>query len=193
MVKPGYLILDEIDRAKPDLGYVLTQFLESGKGGLRLLADGGRMVYPHPLFRIVATANTVGMGDESGHYQGARHQSLAILNRFNKWATVDYLDKEAEAKLLMAKAPGLSKQIADRLVNFAKEIRAGFRQGAFMYVVSPRNLITLARDFMFMSSLTDGNAAMEQVTRNTILNSLTLQDKVAVREIASRTLGVSRK
>lgn len=192
MTKPGFLCLDEIDRMKPDLGYVVAQFLESN-GGLRLLADGGRMVHPHPLFRIVATANTVGMGDESGHYQGARHQSLAILNRFNKWATVDYLPKEDEMKLLMAKAPGLTKDIAERLVNFAKEVRAGFRTGSFMYVVSPRNLMTLARDYMFMSSLTDANKAMEQVTRNTILNSLTMQDNVAVREIASRTLGVSRK
>jgi cobaltochelatase CobS len=68
-------------------------------GGLMLTEDGGRIVKPHRMFRIFATGNTVGQGDEFGMYQGARPQSLAMLDRFTVWVKVEYLNSTERKKL----------------------------------------------------------------------------------------------
>jgi cobaltochelatase CobS len=191
MQHPGVLCIDEIDRMKPDIGYVMAEYLE-GNGGLRLLEDGGRIVQPHPMFRIVATANTVGQGDEKGVYQGARHQSMAVTNRFGTWVKVDYLPKEAEQRLLQRRYPNLDVKEAQALINFAHEVRTGFRQGAIMQVVSPRNLLSLAQKFTFFTSLIGKKGAMEKALHEAVLNGSSDADAKVIREYAVRTLSAVR-
>jgi hypothetical protein len=101
MAGPYIGCFDEMDFVRPDVAYVMQRALEGG--GLMLTEDGGRIVKPHRMFRIFATGNTVGQGDEFGMYQGARPQSLAMLDRFTVWVKVEYLNSTERKKLLKAR------------------------------------------------------------------------------------------
>ena len=90
MQRPCILLLDEIDFVRTEVSYVLQRLLETD-GELVITEDGGRRVKADPMFRIVATGNTQGRGNETGHYPGARSQSAAFLDRFTVWGEVEYL------------------------------------------------------------------------------------------------------
>ena len=93
MQRPCILLLDEIDFVRTEVSYVLQRLLETN-GELIITEDGGRRVKADPMFRIVATANTQGHGNETGHYPGARTQSAAFLDRFTVWGEVKYLNRD---------------------------------------------------------------------------------------------------
>ena len=61
--------------------------------GLLITEDGGRVVR-HRMFRMFATGNTVGQGDEFGMYQGARPQSIALLDG-SPCGRTNYMPKHA--------------------------------------------------------------------------------------------------
>ena len=101
MSTPTIACFDEIDFVRPDVAYVMQSALEGN--GLVITEDGGRIVRPHSHFRMFATGNTQGQGDEKGMYQGARPQSLALLDRFTVWAKIDYLDAKQRRNLVIKK------------------------------------------------------------------------------------------
>jgi cobaltochelatase CobS len=121
---PCLLICDEIDFGRPEILYALQRPLE-GKGVL-IPEDGGRVVKPHPYFRMVATSNTKGQGDERRAYAGARILSLATMDRFAAWAEVGYLDWQTESNLLRSLYPHIGVQVTDWLSRVAVEIRKAF-------------------------------------------------------------------
>lgn len=98
MQRPCILLLDEIDFVRTEVSYVLQRLLETN-GELIITEDGGRRVKADPMFRIVATANTQGHGNETGHYPGARTQSAAFLDRFTVWGEVKYLNRDQIAAM----------------------------------------------------------------------------------------------
>ena len=58
---PCALVFDEYDAGRPDVMFVIQRILEVD-GKLTLL-DQNRVIRPHPAFRLFATANTIGLGD----------------------------------------------------------------------------------------------------------------------------------
>ena len=79
----GYwLIIDEIDFAEPQILSVLNPVAEKN-GKVFLKEKGHEIIVPHPKFRLLATANTVGIMEDCRHiYQGATIMNRALLDRF---------------------------------------------------------------------------------------------------------------
>lgn len=73
----GLLLLDEIDNGNPNLLAALNSALSNG----HCVFGSGTMVERHPDFRVVATANTAGLGPEHG-YIGRNGVDLATRDRF---------------------------------------------------------------------------------------------------------------
>lgn len=71
-MEEGHILqLDEVDAMQPEVGFILQQVLE--QDGHLLLTDTGEEIAPHPDFRLVATANTLGFGSDSGLYGSGTH------------------------------------------------------------------------------------------------------------------------
>src|SRR4051812_33644229 len=90
------LVFDEYDAGRPDVMIVIQRVLEfSGK--LTPL-DQRRVIRPHPAFRLVSSANTVGLGDSSGLYHGTQQITQCQMDRWPIVVTLNYLphDKEVD-------------------------------------------------------------------------------------------------
>ena len=107
--------------------------------GLIVTEDGGRVVEPDPWFRIVATGNTRGRGDDHGSYSGTRPMNGAQLDRFTVWAEVDYLPHDETVALLTSR--GADEDTASKMASYFATHTTGFKQGDTQVPMTPRTLL----------------------------------------------------
>ena len=187
MGQPIIIVCDELDFIRPDVAYVMQRVLEMK--GLTLTEDGGRIVQPHPMFRLVATANTEGQGDDYGMYAGARVQSAAFLDRFTSWIRVDYLTPEQRLSLLKAKVDGLDDPTAEQVNKYVTEHIEAFKNAKVMKPISPRGMIALGQkiaNYLAIFPSKSRKEAVSQALESCILNACTQQDRVVLKGIADR-------
>ncbi len=117
------LLLNEIDLTSPEIAAGLNSVLDGSP--LCLAENGGELIVPHPMFRLVATANTNGGGDDTGLYQGTQRQNLAWLDRFTI-CEVGYPSADVEKSLLARRFPSLPESLCSTMVDYANEVRKLF-------------------------------------------------------------------
>jgi cobaltochelatase CobS len=143
---PCALVFDEYDAGRPDVMFVIQRVLEV-EGKLTLL-DQNRVIRPHPMFRLFATANTVGLGDTTGLYHGTQQINQGQMDRWNIVATLNYLPHQQETEIVLAKmgqtGDAKQKKQVEAMVALADLTRAGFIAGDISTVMSPRTVITWA-------------------------------------------------
>ncbi len=146
---PCALVFDEYDAGRPDVMFVIQRVLEV-EGKLTLL-DQNKVIRPHPMFRLFATANTVGLGDTTGLYHGTQQINQGQMDRWNIVATLNYLPHAQETSIVMAKLgwdekDAKMKRQTEAMVALADLTRAGFIAGDISTVMSPRTVITWAEN-----------------------------------------------
>ncbi|TDH61385.1 cobaltochelatase subunit CobS [Dankookia rubra] len=146
---PCALVFDEYDAGRPDVMFVIQRVLEV-EGKLTLL-DQNKVIRPHPMFRLFATANTVGLGDTTGLYHGTQQINQGQMDRWSVVATLNYLPHAQETSIVLAKmgADGSDAKLKKRveaMVALADLTRAGFIAGDISTVMSPRTVITWAEN-----------------------------------------------
>ena len=108
--------------------FVIQRVLEVD--GKMTLLDQNRVLRPHPAFRLLATANTVGLGDTTGLYHGTQQINQGQLDRWNLVTSLNYLPHEDETAIVLSKCPDYNKdaegqQIISSMVRVADLSRAG--------------------------------------------------------------------
>lgn len=179
MAQPCWFIADEIDFVRPDVAYVMQSALEGN--GLRITEDGDRVVKPNPMFRMFATGNTVGQGDEFGMYQGARPQSIALLDRFTVWIKVDYLEKDQRETLIKRHAPTLKTEDVKTLSKYMDEHLEAFKQNDVVQPISPRGMLAVAKATTILGSL-------KEAMYMTILDRANAEDYATLKGIVDRVV-----
>lgn len=137
-----WLILDELDAAPAHVLMTIQSVLENGHT-LTLKENGAEIVKAHPNFRIIATANTLGRGDESGLYAGTNVLNEATLDRFGIVANCTYPPKDEEIQILTSKT-SVDEQMAKKLVEAATLVRNGWQASECDCTFSTRRLINWA-------------------------------------------------
>lgn len=146
MRQPMILIMDEWDATNPEVALLYQSLLErkydgSRLGNLVLTANGGERLESDPMFRIVATSNTTGLGDDKGYYQGTEVQNIAFVSRFLLRVKLDYMEKKQETEMLKKKFSELSDEEAGGFAKVAHMIRKRFEAGELNVPYSVRDLI----------------------------------------------------
>ncbi|MDJ1017265.1 MAG: cobaltochelatase subunit CobS [Paracoccaceae bacterium] len=145
---PTAIVFDEYDAGRADVMFVIQRVLEVD-GKLTLL-DQNEVIDPHPFFRLFATANTVGLGDTTGLYHGTQQINQAQMDRWSLVATLNYLSHDAEAAIVLSKAPHYNtergRKIISQMVTVADLSRKAFMGGDLSTVMSPRTVITWAQN-----------------------------------------------
>jgi cobaltochelatase CobS len=165
--------------------FVIQRVLE--RDGKMTLLDQNRVLRPHPAFRLLATANTVGLGDTTGLYHGTQQINQGQLDRWNLVTTLNYLPHEQETAIVLAKSPFFNKDDAGRqeiasMVRVADLSRAGFMAGDISTVMSPRTVITWAENTELF-----GDRAT--AFRMTFLNKCDELERTTVAEYYQRCFG----
>lgn len=140
------LLLDEIDAAEPGVILGLNSLLDGG-----FITAGGRVIDCTGVL-VVATANTSGMGDETGRWGARRPLDPAILNRF-LISQADYIAPEVEEQIIMSAGdkalrvvyPGGEKTMARLVADSLHDIRSSYYDGSLHSdPISTRQAVKLA-------------------------------------------------
>ena len=169
------LLIDEIDAGAPECLFIL-QALAEGRP-LNLLEDN-RVVEPQATFRLVASANTNGQVDESGHYQGTKALNAAFLNRFTIWGEVGYLSEAQECEIL--KANGIPATFAKECAAYSRLHHEAFTQGEISIALTLRTLKTFADNAAILGRENAFGAGM--------LDCATSEDRTIIEALYSRAL-----
>ncbi|MDE2121896.1 MAG: cobaltochelatase subunit CobS, partial [Betaproteobacteria bacterium] len=120
------------------------------RDGKFTLTDQNRVLSPHPHFRLFATANTVGLGNLNGLYQGVQRLNHAQMDRWDIVASLSYLEPAEEQAIVLARVPGKNtaagRELVARMVAVADLTRKGFAAGDVSTLMSPRTVITWAEN-----------------------------------------------
>jgi cobaltochelatase CobS len=181
MINGWMYCADEYDFALPSVLSVYQAVLE-GKSLMIKEADAdNRLIKPHPNFRFCATGNTNGSGDETGLYQGTNLQNSANYDRFGMVIHKQYMKKADESKILQNQV-GLTKEDADKLVEFAGLVRDAYDGAKISDVISPRTLIYAAKIGVKRGSFRQGLTL-------SFTNKLSKIDREVVDGLAQRIFG----
>ena len=140
---PVALVFDEYDAGRPDVMFVIQKVLE--KEGSFTLLDQNKVLKQHPLFRLFATTNTIGLGDTTGLYQGTQQLNQGQLDRWNIITTLNYLSFDKELEIILAKSKSFNtkegKEVVSNMIKVADLTRKGFVGGDISTVMSPRTVL----------------------------------------------------
>lgn len=146
--RPVALVFDEYDAGRPDVMFVIQRVLE--RAGSLTLLDQNRVIKPHPYFRLLATANTVGLGNLNGLYHGTQRLNHAQIDRWDIVAALNYLPANEEIAIVQARVPELAgasdTKLIAAMVALAGLTREGFRAGDLSTLMSPRTVIMWAEN-----------------------------------------------
>jgi len=178
-MKYGWLYMaDEYDFGRPEVTSVYQAVLEGKPLVIKEADPENRVIKPHPDFRIVATGNTNGQGDETGLYTGTNLQNSANYERFGVVQKMDYMAKELEERLVSQQGK-IPMADAKKLVDFAKRIREEFDGGRLGNPISPRSLIYAAKIGVGKRDFKAGLALA-------FINRLSSTDREAAQQVAQR-------
>lgn len=143
------LLLDELDLISPSKGMCLQSVLEKGT---YLIKKTGERVKAQKGFKIVATANTKGGGDENGHYIGTQILNAAMLDRFGIFFEATYPDEETETNIVKLLANNIGLNISEteisHLVRWANKTRSTEGENMdLQYSISTRRLCDIVKTF----------------------------------------------
>lgn len=177
----GIFLANEITRLDPGEQMCFAEVLDSTM--TLTIPETGEVVRAHPQFRFVATGNSGGFGDDSGAYAGEKPASLAFLDRFLKME-VNYLPPDQEIDLVMAIAPTIGREIAEKMVTVANEVRKQFvgRGGSLQMTISTRSLVIWAKETVGYSKIGIQNPILEALD-DVILGGVPSETANVVREL----------
>ena len=188
-IRDGHiLILNEVDLMDPSELAGLNDCLEGQS--LVIPQNGGEVIVPHPRFRMVATGNSAGTGDQSGLYQGVLRQNLAWMDRF-RLIEIGYPEKDLEMALLERRFPAIPSPIREKMIRVAHEVRVLFLggvdgMGMLSVTLSTRGLIRWA-------SLTVAFKGAPNALEYALDRALTLraepEQRIAIHRIAADVFG----
>jgi len=139
---------------------------------------------------MVAACNSRGNGDEYGIYPAVRAQSAATRSRFTVWIEHDYLKAEQETKLLISKT-NIAKELAQKWVRLANEVRDAFKRGQVLEVISPRELLAACTRYQRLNvRLKDDKEALKMAIEAAVLSRCSSSDRAAIAEMTQRVFGV---
>jgi len=176
-----WLLVDEIDAGPPEVMFTLFPVLEADRSLVLTSDRGGQEVTFDPRFRFIATANTLGWGDESGLYAGTAPMNEALLDRFHTVINLTYPDNDSEVRRLV-QASGIALATAEKMVAAATKIREAQQRDAMTSSFSPRRLVMWAKKAARM-----GDPA--RAARYTVTNRLPVEESAFVSGIIQRHFG----
>ena len=185
-MKEGHLfLLDELDMLDPGTSAGLNGIVQGEP--LTIPENGGEVIHPHPDFRIAASGNTAGGGDD-GFYVGTSRQNEAFLDRF--WVIqVDYPEAETEKRILSSTV-NFEEERIEKFVEVANEIRRLYEKEELELTLSTRVLVRWANMSGFFYAVSAHNRSpVHYALDRALLFRAEPESREAIHEIVQRHFG----
>jgi cobaltochelatase CobS len=140
MQSGDWILLDEINATLPEIAFCLHSLLDDDRMVVLMEYDG-RIVRPHPNFRLFASMNPT----EAGRYGGTKTLNEALLDRFPIVIRMDYLAEDEEIEAVMAQSGNQDRELVQRMVRLANDVRAAVRNEKVFGSFSTRRVVDWAR------------------------------------------------
>ena len=178
------LILDEYDAIRTDVSFVIQRLLE--EEGKFSLFEENEIISPTKYFRIFATSNTIGSGDDLGIYHGTNLINQAQMDRWNIVGVLNYLDEKQELEILTKKIPYLgqknNKNIAKSMIKLANLTRESFKNDDISNIISLRTLISWGKNIEIFGDI-------KTAFTLSFLNKTIEDEKAIINEFYQRVFG----
>lgn len=182
MAQPGLLLIDEIDLGDPEIMPILQPVLEGNS--LVLTEDSGRVVKPHPMFRIAITGNTIGLGSDNQMYLNAFEQSAATRDRISSFVHMPYLPQDMEEQVVLERFPDADPDIVTKLVSLANKVRDAYQLGKVHNLFSTRAIqFCVTRHARFAPLYPNPEDAAAAALETVIVNRLDNASSQTVKEL----------
>jgi len=166
-----WILLDEINACLPEIAFCLHSLLDDDRMVVLMEYDG-RIVRPHPNFRLFASMNP----SEEGRYSGTKTLNEALLDRFPIVIRMDYLSEDEEVQAVIAQSGNADEEVVRRMVRAANDIRSAIRNEKIFGSFSTRRVIDWAR--MALSFPVREAARYAVVSKQSTYDAETVQDIV---------------
>lgn len=173
-----WVLLDEADATPAHIAFLLHGVLEPSRH-LAITGDRGRVVKVHKNFRIIGTANTLGLGDDTGQFAGTNVMNQAFMDRWGVTIKADYPSAEDEERRLIDRS-GCTPDQAKKMVTVATHVRQAFMNDQCFSSFSPRRLIDWANKLVRLNNPT-------RALETTVLNKVSKEDAKFIFNIFQRT------
>jgi len=140
------LIIDELDFASPDIWGELHQFFDGRTNETTIYINGPEVIRKHPKFRVIATANTFGNGENQMEFSGTQLLNTAFLNRFSYKIELDYLKADKEVEAVLKHIGAMDTEALTKMVTIAGKIRTDKKAGVLTRGISTRDLKAWSRE-----------------------------------------------
>lgn len=170
MQSGDWIILDEINACLPEIAFSLHSLLDDDRM-IVLTEYDGRIIRPHPDFRLFASMNP----GEVGRYSGTKMLNEALLDRFPVVIRMEYLPIKEEIEAVIAQSGNSDRETVERMVRVANDVREAIHKEKVFGSFSTRRVIEWARMAMTFDVL--------ESARYTILNKLSPYDAETVEDI----------
>lgn len=162
MKEGATLLLDEIDLGHPQRLMCLQSILEGS--GYHIKRTDER-IFPKKGFKIIATANTKGAGDETGQYVGTQILNAAMKDRFSIFYEFDYPSESVEKEILSDQRSEIEEELdiigtkkftddmIGKVVKWSAKIRQNMADDTSEDIISTRKLIDIVKCFYYVGDL----------------------------------------
>jgi cobaltochelatase CobS len=177
--EPGTIILfDEVDAVSPETAFVLQRAISEDRKFL--LHETNELFSLHPQNRLVATANTNGLGDETSLYiAGTNIQNFSFLNRWATTIKLDYLSAEDEQYILRSLFPKRDPGVIKGICEVMAASREAFKNNTLSMPLTTRDAVS------WMTKLNDHPFPMRSA-KYSFLNKMNYEDALIVAEYIQR-------
>lgn len=138
------LNIDEYDAAPAGIAMGFQWMLEHA-GKMYLKEKPGtskdKTITLHKNFRVAFTGNTLGQGDDTGHFAGTQVQNTAMLDRIRCTIQMDYMEPELELKMLRGVYPQVNQEVQKLMIQVANNVRGAYKKMEVGLTISPRTLL----------------------------------------------------
>lgn len=183
---PGTILLfDEVDAVAPETAFVLQRAVSRDRKFL--MHETSDLFELHPQNIIAATANTTGLGDDSGLYiAGTNVQNFSFQNRWDTVMQIDYLPQEDEEVMLQNMFPQIQADVIRGVASVMANARAGFKNNTLSTPLTTRDAIRWLQKIQL-------HPAPMRTAEFSFLNRMTVEDAMAVAELISRNFKLPKK
>lgn len=186
--KRGVLILiDDIDRAPPEYHEILRHVIERNAESV-FIPELGVSIDVHPDTQIVATANSLGKGDSTGHYASVQRMDKSIQDRFHRAIRMTFLERQEEREIIENKFPDIRDEypaILDDVMEVTEKIREMIENKEIHVTFSHRRVVQWVES---IRELIREKGYYEGVTREASRDWLEWYDEVTRETVISRVL-----